>query len=138
VLSLWLPNLATDRIAQGRPEAGPIVTFLGERGALRLAAVCPLAAQAGLRVGMMLADARAMLPELDVHPAAPEADAELLDRLASWCERYTPLVAIDRSHAHAASGSGALWLDISGCAHLFGGEAALRRDLLARLKRRGL
>ena len=145
VLSLWLPNLATDRIrprsAQDRPEAdvGPIATFAAERGGLRLAAVCPLAARAGLRPGMMLPDARAMLPELAVHPAAPEADAGLLERLAAWCERYTPYVAIDRAHEHAASdGSGALWLDITGCAHLFGGEAALRLDLLARLERRGL
>jgi protein ImuB len=141
VLSLWLPNLATDRIAlrQSRPETtGPIATFVSERGALRLAAVCPLAARAGLRVGVMLTDARAMLPDLAVHPAAPEADVELLERLAAWCERYTPHVAIDRAHDHAArDGSGALWLDITGCAHLFGGEAALRQDLLARLERRG-
>jgi protein ImuB len=141
VLSLWLPNLATDRIAlrQSRPETtGPIATFVSERGALRLAAVCPLAARAGLRVGMMLTDARAMLPDLAVHPAAPEADAELLERLAAWCERYTPHVAIDRAHDHAVNdGSGALWLDITGCAHLFGGEAALRQDLLAQLERRG-
>ncbi len=139
VLSLWLPSLATDRIrsqsAQDRPEAGPVATFAAERGALRLAAVCPLAARAGLRAGMMLADARAMLPGLAVHPAAPAADAALLERLAVWCERYTPYVAIDRSHEHPG---GALWLDITGCAHLFGGEAALRQDLLERLVRRGL
>ncbi|HEX5078942.1 MAG TPA: DNA polymerase Y family protein [Geminicoccaceae bacterium] len=143
VLSLWLPNLATDRIAprirsrngQNRPETtGPIATFAAERGAQRLAAVCPLAARAGLRVGMMLTDARAMLPRLAVYPTAPAADAELLERLAAWCERYTPYVAIDRTQD--CSG-GALWLDITGCAHLFGGEAALRRDLLAHLERRG-
>jgi protein ImuB len=126
---------------QGRPEAdtGPIAIFAPERGAQRLVAVCPLAARAGLRPGMMLPDARAMLPELAVHPAAPEADAALLERLAGWCERYTPYVAIDRGHDGAPhDGSGALWLDITGCAHLFGGEAALRRDLLDQLERRGL
>jgi protein ImuB len=149
VLSLWLPNLATDRIrprsaprsVQDRPEAdtGPIATFAAERGAQRLAAVCPLAARAGLRPGMMLPDARAMLPALAVHPAAPEADAAFLERLAGWCERYTPYIAIDRPHEDTpGDGSGALWLDITGCAHLFGGEAALRLDLLDRLERRGL
>jgi protein ImuB len=138
VLSLWLPNLATDRIAQGRHKSdadGPIATFEGLRGALRLAAVCPLAARGGLRVGMMLTDARAMLPELTVHPAAPEAEVALLEQLAAWCERYTPYVAIDRSQEHAG---GALWLDITGCAHLFGGEAALREDLLMRFAQRGI
>jgi protein ImuB len=136
VLSLWLPSLATDRIRHDRHEGdGPLATFAAERGAQRLAAVCPLAAREGLRAGMMLTDARAMLPELTVHPAAPEADAALLERLAAWCERYTPHVAIDRTQD--CSG-GALWLDITGCAHLLGGEAALREDLLMRLERRGL
>ena len=109
---------------------------MSQGGALRLAAVCPWARRAGLAPGMMLADARALLPTLQVHPAEPAADARLLDDLAAWCERYTPAVAVDRSAAHEAGG--ALWLDITGCAHLFGGEAALRADLLARLRRRGL
>ena len=85
---------------------------------------------------MMLADARAMVPALQVHAAEPPADARLLEDLAAWCERYTPYVALDRSHEHAAGGG--LWLDVTGCAHLFGGEAALRADLLARLRRQGL
>jgi protein ImuB len=150
ILSLWLPNLATDRLlrsarraADGREAAGsaldparPLATCAGHKGALRLEAVCARAAEAGLAPGMMLADARAMVPALQVQAAAPEADARLLADLAAWCERYTPSVAIDRSHEHA--GGGALWLDVTGCAHLFGGEAALREDLLARLRRQGL
>jgi protein ImuB len=163
ILSLWLPNLATDRLLrragsdlrQGKPRAAngpdlngggggcaplcpdrPLATFASQGGALRLAAVCAGARRAGLVPGMMLADARAMLPALQVHPPEPAADARLLDDLAAWCERYTPEVALDRSAAHTAGG--ALWLDITGCAHLFGGEAALRADLLARLRRQGL
>ncbi len=148
ILSLWLPTLSTDRLqrralSNGREpgEVGlapdrPLVTFVNEKGALRLAAVCARARAAGLAPGLMLADARAMVPELQVQPAAPAADAKLLEDLAAWCERYTPLVAIDRSHAHDAGG--ALWLDITGCAHLFGGELELHADLLARLRRQGL
>jgi protein ImuB len=109
---------------------------VNQNGALRLEAVCPLARRAGLSPGLMLADARAMLPALQVEPAAPAADLELLEELATWCERYTPHVALDRSHACAAGG--ALWLDITGCAHLFGGETELRADLCARLCRQGL
>ena len=70
-----------------------------QHGALRLAAVCARARAAGLAPGMMLADARALLPPLQVHPAEPAADARLLDDLITWCERYTPLVAQDRSAA---------------------------------------
>src|SRR5918994_3319233 len=150
ILSLWLPNVATDRLlrharraADGREGAGsaldparPLASFAGHKGALRLGAVCARARGAGLAPGMMLADARAMVPALRVQAAEPEADARLLEDLAAWCERYTPSIAIDRSHEHAAGG--ALWLDVTGCAHLFGGEAALREDLLARLRRQGL
>ena len=84
----------------------------------------------GLRSGMPLADARAMYPALAVAPSDPEADRRLLDAVADWCDRYTPLIGID-----APDG---LVLDITGCAHLFGGEAALARDLLARLAAQGL
>ena len=49
--------------------------------------------------------------------ADPGADRALLDAVADWCDRYTPLVALD--------GDDGLMLDITGCAHLFGGEEAL-------------
>jgi protein ImuB len=151
ILSLWLPSLPTDRLlrparraAGGREAAAsglldparPLATFVSQTGALRLEAVCARARTAGLAPGMMLADARAMVPALQVHAADPAADARLLEDLAAWCERYTPYVAIDRSHAFDPGG--ALWLDVTGCAHLFGGEAALRADLLARLHRQDL
>ncbi len=79
---------------------------------------------------MRLADARAMLPELRVRPLAAAADRAALDRLAAWCERYSPWVAPD--------GEDAIRLDVTGVAHLFGGEAALARDLEARLADFGL
>ena len=77
---------------------------------------------------MGLADARAMIPSLAVADDDPPADAALLDGIADWAERYTPLVARD--------GDGLL-LDITGCAHLFGGEEALLADCLARLLAQG-
>ena len=61
--------------------------------------------------------------------ADPEADRRLLEAIADWCDRYTPLVGLDPPDG--------LLLDVTGCAHLFGGEAALRRDLVARLARAG-
>ena len=149
ILSLWLPTLPTDRLLRrarhgngrepgdgGLAPERPLATFVSQNGALRLEAVCARARKAGLAPGLMLADARAMVPELQVQAAEPAADARLLEDLAAWCERYTPLVALDRSHAHDLGG--ALWLDITGCAHLFGGEPELGADLLARLRRQGL
>lgn len=80
------------------------------------------------------------MPGLVTAPADPAGDLAALERLARWCERYTPCCAVDRSHEEAASGLrvDSLWLDITGCSHLFGGETALLEDLLARLAARGL
>ena len=85
--------------------------------------------------GQPLADARAMFPGLCTLEADPQADARALDGLAAWCGRYTPWTAVDESSARP--GDGGLWLDITGCAHLFGGEEALLRDLLFHIRRFG-
>lgn len=87
------------------------------RGAMRIAASCPHALGLGLTTGMALADARAQVPVLKVAGHDPGADLIWLERLADQCDRFTPLVALDPPDGLA--------LDITGCAHLFGGEAAL-------------
>ncbi len=97
----------------------------------RIAAVNTPAQANGIAPGMTLADARALVPTLAVLPADPAADARALGRLADWCIRYTPWTAVDREDQ---CGSAGLWLDITGCAHLFGGESALIRDIEARLR----
>ena len=79
----------------------------------------------GLRPGMTLAAAEALVPGLLAAPADPAADAAWLDRLAVWARRYTPLTAPDPPDG--------LWLEIAGAAHLLGGEAALLADLRRRL-----
>ena len=100
------------------------------KGAVILAAVDAHALAAGLAPGMRLADARARVPELQAQPHDPAADAALLEWLADGCDRYTPMVM--------AVPPQALVLDISGCAHLMGGEAALVDDIVRRLARLGL
>jgi len=125
ILSLWLERLSTDRIArQWREASSPLVVF-GKRGNLDLLlAVDAAAGRLGLTVGLALAQARAMHPTLTTVPEDFSADARLLDALAEACQRYTPLVALDPPDG--------ILLDITGCAHLFGGEATLCDDLLAR------
>jgi protein ImuB len=146
-LSVWLRRLPTDRIARrfgaeaslahvlvGEPvPTSPehaLVVVAPHKSALRLSAVNDAAAKLGLKVGMPLADARAMHPRIAAADADARADAALLEAVADWCDRYTPLVGLDPPDG--------LLLDISGCAHLFGGEAALAGDLVQRLEQRGL
>lgn len=100
------------------------------KGALRLHAVDPEAVRLGIAHGMTLADARARVPELEAFDHAPHEDHLWLERLADGCGRYTPWVMLD-----APDG---LILDVTGCAHLFGGEAAVADDLTARLARLGV
>jgi protein ImuB len=126
-LAVWLRRLPTDRIAQRFPPDALVVAS-PVKGALRLSAVNDAAAALGLNSGMALADARAMYPKIAVADADERADLTLLDAIADWCDRYTPLVGLDPPDG--------LVLDISGCAHLFGGEAALAADLVRRLGQR--
>ncbi len=83
----------------------------------------------GLTSGLALAEARAMHPGLVAEPEDAGADTQLLEAIADWCGRYTPLVATEMRDG--------ILLDIAGCAHLFGGEAALLNDLVAWLTRFG-
>lgn len=99
------------------------------KSALRLAALDGRAEELGLRSGMALADARAMIPSLEAIEEDFSADRTLLESLADWAERYTPLVALDPNDG--------LMLDITGAANLFGGEDALLADLVARLDAQG-
>jgi len=78
---------------------------------------------------MGIADARAMHSGIEIVEADPEADRRLLESLADWCDRYTPLVALD--------GQDGLFLDITGCAHLFGGEKSMLDDMLSRFFHQG-
>jgi protein ImuB len=70
-----------------------------------------------------------MLPTLVVAEADANAEAELLAAIADWCRRFTPLAALD-----APDG---VLLDVSGAAHLFGGEKALLGEVVAALSAQG-
>jgi protein ImuB len=122
-------NRPADDAHVGGKVSPPLAVVAKVKNALRLVALDETAERTGLTRGTALADARAMIPALVVADDDPTADAALLDAIADWAERYTPLVAL--------AGTSGLMLDITGCAHLFGGEAALAADLAARLLTQG-
>ncbi len=88
------------------------------------------AARLGLFVGQKATDAMALAPELVTADADPAADAQALTRLGDWCARFSPAVALDPPDG--------LFLNITGVAHLWGGEGAMAADLGRRLARNGL
>ena len=131
-LAIYLPRLSTDRlIRSGRAPADdrPLATYTKEAGAFHLTGVDARASALGLRLAMSLADARAIQPKLEAVEAEPEEDARALDNIAAWCERFTPIVVLDPPEG--------LFLDITGCPHLFGGEEALRKLIVTRLNAQG-
>jgi protein ImuB len=136
ILSLWLPRLPTDRIKRQllRGNAEPVnnkpsIVVAKQNNALQISALDDAAAGLGLEVGLPLVNARAVCPDVQVFDADEAADVQALNAIADWCDRFTPLVALDSPHG--------LLLDITGCAHLFGGEAALMRMVCDALTRQG-
>ncbi|HEY7843435.1 MAG TPA: DNA polymerase Y family protein, partial [Bradyrhizobium sp.] len=127
ILSLWLPRLPIDRIKRQLSSVAPVngdvpsVVVAKEHNALVIYSLDDAAASYGLAIGLPLANARAICPHLQVYDTDVAADAKTLGDIADWCDRFTPLVALDAPHG--------LFLDITGCAHLFGGEAAILRRL---------
>ena len=101
---------------------------------LLLTAVNPPARALGLRRGQPHADAKAVAPALESEPADPERDGTALQRLALWAERFSPCVAVDG----LVAGSEGLFLEMTGGAHLFGGEGALLVELERRLQAAGV
>lgn len=135
IVALWFPRLPTDRLRRRwavspPPEAGlPLVMAAKIDNAMRLTAVDRRAELLGLRPGMALASARAMVPVVTVKTADAPGDETLLSHLADWCDSFSPLVALDPPHG--------LLLDITGTSHLFNGETALLDRLKAALGRQG-
>lgn len=131
VLSVWLPHLAIERWAKSAdcpPDAPVVLTVEGAHGPV-IHAVTKAAAERGARAGARLTDARALDPALVAIPADQTGDAALVGRLATWARRWSPLVEIDGD---------SLRLDVSGVAHLFGGEQGLVRDVERRFAGLGL
>jgi protein ImuB len=112
----------------------PFVLSVEASGGPRIAALNTAAEAQGLAVRDLLADARAKVGPLQILPVDRAADDAALRRLALWATRYTPAV----SPWGEADGADGFFLDVTGAAHLFGGEDKLLADLSDRLRRFGL
>ncbi|MBV9553580.1 MAG: DNA polymerase Y family protein, partial [Alphaproteobacteria bacterium] len=139
ILYVFLPDWPIDRLRRagllpggnaGAPSGEgepPFATVSAAGGRQLVAAVNRAAAAKGIAPGLPLADALSYLPGLATRPATPADDADALRRFAEWCGRYSPWTAPD--------GDDGIKIEITGSAHLWGGEAALAADLSRRLAR---
>jgi len=127
-----LPRLPTDRLLRrnsGTPFKAPLIVSGKSGNALHVHALELRAQRLGLYKGQPLANARAMVQPLHIVPADEKSDAALLEAIADWCDRFTPLVSLD-----APDG---LFLDITGAAHLFGGEPAMLAHVTGLIAKQG-
>src|SRR5262245_16371691 len=165
VLCLWLPHWPLQRLCLVQPElkGRPVVLSApaaasGRRAGDQVRHCSRAAVAAGVRPGMPLAEAQAILERpvpravgwverSEVHPNAgtaprvglakldppyavhiaphnPQADRKLLQLLAGWCARHSPLIGLEQSDEPSS-----LFFDITGCAPLFGGEEAMAAQI---------
>ena len=119
VLSVWFPRLPLDRFRRRNdPRIGGAFAIIARFGnAWRLTHPNDVAIGTGLTPGLPVADARSICPDLLTEPGDPTREAELLRALRRWADRLSPRVALDPPDG--------LLLDITGCAHLFGGETGM-------------
>ena len=137
-VSIWFRHLATDWFTirqrsvvscNGKSTANlkdqPFVLRSPSHGRMVISAVNAAAQEKGVETGMVLADARALLPDLKVLDDKPDLSSRLLRRLAEWCIRFTPIAAVDLPDS--------IMLDATGCSHLWGGDAAYLEDIVKKV-----
>jgi protein ImuB len=128
-LAIWLRFWAADRWRRAHATERPFVLAETVGPRRQVMAADPRALGCGIAPGLGVADAQALIPDLLVLQADPAGDLAALHRLAEWATRFSPLVAPDPVDG--------LMIDVTGCAHLWGGEEKLLADALRRLRSHG-
>ncbi|MGV8879736.1 MAG: Y-family DNA polymerase [Sphingobacteriaceae bacterium] len=130
-VSLWFHHLITDWLLLRRPELKeiPFVLASAIRGRIIITATSLLAQSHGTAVGMAVADAKAIVPGLVVIDELPDQATKLLKALGEYCIRYSPMITVDLPAG--------LIMDITGCAHLWGGEREYLNHIVTHLGIKG-
>jgi protein ImuB len=128
-ISIWFPHLVCDQIAikQKELKTQAYALVANERNKQMIASVSHEAKKLGLRPNMPLADARITLPSLQAFKYQPHRQQKLLKKLAEWFIRYSPSVALDEPDG--------LFLDVSGCTHLWKSEELYLKEISSRLEK---
>jgi protein ImuB len=129
--TIWFRYLRTDWFCrrQAHLKQVPFVLALPDHGRMVVTSSNPLAQAEGVFPGMVVADARAIIPSLQVFDDNPALSEKLLTAIAEWSIRFSPVVAIDLPDG--------IILDITGCPHLWGGEKEYLTDIINRFNEFG-
>lgn len=116
ILSLWFPRMGAERLLrQARMTEDLPFAVVRDTGQIKLISSLSITAESqGLSCGQSLRDAMAICPSLITKLQNPQLEAQFLTNLCRWANKFSPWVAEEVSNA--------LVIDLTGCAHLFGGE----------------
>lgn len=130
-VSIWFRHLKTDWCIRRRPSLKevPFVLAAPDHGRLVITATSVPAERESVYTGMSVADARAVVSNIEVLDDQPGLSTKLLKGIAEWCIRFTPAVAIDEPDG--------LMLDVSGCTPLWGDEKKYLSDIYKRIRQFG-
>jgi len=130
-VSIWFPYLKTDWFSVRQPLLRdlPFVLVVPDHGRKLISAANESAVKRSIYPGMVAADAKAIFPSLQVTDEQPGLAERLLRRMAEWCIRFSPCVAVD--------GDDGLIIDATGCSHLWGGDKFYLEDIIARFQKHG-
>jgi protein ImuB len=131
VMCVWLPDWPLRRLRHARPElrTQPLALYALVERATRIVAATPRAIDLGVRVGMSRIEAEAIALGVHFERHDPVADERALRKLALWCRRFSPLVAIED-----AAQPECLLFDVTGCGPFFGGESKLAARVVRDLR----
>lgn len=131
-LVIWLPYFHTDLVA-GKDKhlhQHPFVLKESFHGKMVIRALNLPAQRLGLSKGQAIADARAIAPDLQVKDLDAALANKALEKLGRWCIRFSPVVGLDPPDG--------LILEVSGCAHLWGGEEKYLQAIKAKIESFGI
>jgi protein ImuB len=130
-VSIWFRYLTTDWFTLRQPQLcnTAFVLKASSHGRMVVTKANALAEAQGVYSGMVLADARVIIPGLKVFDDKPGLADKLLKHIAEWCIRFTPFAAIYNPDS--------IILDVTGCTHLWGGDEPYLNDIVNRLNTRG-
>jgi protein ImuB len=130
-VSIWFPYLKTDWFSVRQPllRELPFVLVVPDHGRKLVSAANEQAVKRSIITGMVAADAKAIYPSLQVTDDEPGLSDRLLKRMAEWCIRFSPCVAVDSDDG--------LIIDATGCSHLWGGDKFYVEDIIARFQKHG-
>ena len=130
-LYIWFRHITTDWVTLRRPalQNTPLLFCTSEKNRKVVTVANGLAQSQGIHEGMVVADARLLVPDVEVMDDPPGLAEKLLHRLALWAIQFTPVAAVD--------GTEGLVLQINGCAHLWGGERDYFKTIVLKLSGMG-